>query len=130
VISGPNTGGKTATLKAVGLLVLMALSGVPLPAQAARVPWFDDVHADVGDAQDLAQSLSTFSGHLRRIAELLRVATKRSLVLLDELGTGTEPKEGEALGRALLLALQERSARVVATTHLSGLKDLGFTLPR
>lgn len=130
VISGPNTGGKTATLKAVGLLVVMALSAVPLPAQAARVPWFDGVHADVGDAQDLAQSLSTFSGHLRRIAELLRVATKRSLVLLDELGTGTEPKEGEALGRALLLELAQRGARVVATTHLSGLKDLGFTLPR
>lgn len=130
VISGPNTGGKTATLKAVGLLAVMALCAVPLPAQAARVPWFDGVHADIGDAQDLAQSLSTFSGHLRRIAELLRVATSRSLVLLDELGTGTEPKEGEALGRALLLALQERSARVVATTHLSGLKDLGFTLPR
>jgi len=88
------------------------------------------VHADVGDAQDLAQSLSTFSGHLRRIAELLRVATKRSLVLLDELGTGTEPKEGEALGRALLLELAQRGTRVVATTHLSGLKDLGFTLPR
>jgi DNA mismatch repair protein MutS2 len=129
VISGPNTGGKTATLKAVGLLVLMALSGVPLPAQAARVPWFDDVHADVGDAQDLAQSLSTFSGHLRRIAELLRVATSRSLVLLDELGTGTEPKEGEALGRALLLELAQRG-RAWSRRHLSGLKDLGFTLPR
>ncbi len=130
VISGPNTGGKTATLKAVGLLVAMAQSAVPLPAQAARVPWFDAVHADVGDSQDLAQSLSTFSGHLRRIAEVLRVATNRSLVLLDELGTGTEPKEGEALGRALLLELAGRGARVVATTHLSGLKDLGFSLPR
>jgi DNA mismatch repair protein MutS2 len=130
VISGPNTGGKTATLKAVGLLVAMALAAIPLPVAKARVPWFDAVHADIGDAQDIAQSLSTFSGHLRRIAEVLRVATRKSLVLLDELGTGTEPKEGEALGRALLLELKERGARVVATTHLSGLKDLGFSVPR
>ena len=130
VISGPNTGGKTATLKAVGLQVAMALAAIPLPAAKARVPWFDGVHADIGDAQDIAQSLSTFSGHLRRIAEVLRVATRKSLVLLDELGTGTEPKEGEALGRALLLELKERGARVVATTHLSGLKDLGFSVPR
>jgi DNA mismatch repair protein MutS2 len=141
VISGPNTGGKTATLKAVGLLVALALAAVPIPVAGpggpdrpdgigSRVPWFDEVHADVGDEQDLAQSLSTFSGHLRRIADLLSRATAKSLVLLDELGTGTEPKEGEALGRALLLALLERGCKVVATTHLSGLKDLGFQVPR
>lgn len=131
VISGPNTGGKTATLKSVGLLVALALSAVPLPVDAgSAVPWFDEVHADIGDEQDLAQSLSTFSGHLRRIADVLQRATRRSLVLLDELGTGTEPKEGEALGRVLLLALLERGAKVVATTHLSGLKDLGFEVPR
>ena len=131
VISGPNTGGKTATLKAVGLIVALAHAAVPVPvAFESRIPWFDQVHADVGDEQDLAQNLSTFSGHLRRIAELLGRATKQSLVLLDELGTGTEPKEGEALGRALLLALLERGTRVIATTHLSGLKDLGFEVPR
>jgi len=131
VISGPNTGGKTATLKAVGLLVALALAAVPLPVAAgSRVPWFDEVHADIGDAQDLANSLSTFSGHLRRISDVLARATPRSLVLLDELGTGTEPKEGEALGRALLLALVERGCRVVATTHLGALKDLGFEIPR
>ncbi len=131
VISGPNTGGKTATLKAVGLLVALALAAVPIPVDAgSRVPWYDEVYVDVGDEQDLAQNLSTFSGHLRRIADVLARATNRSLVLLDELGTGTEPKEGEALGRALLLALLERGCKVVATTHLSGLKDLGFQVPR
>jgi len=131
VISGPNTGGKTATLKAVGLLVALALAAVPLPVdEGSAVPWFDAVHADIGDEQDLAQSLSTFSGHLRRIADLLGRATAQSLVLLDELGTGTEPKEGEALGRALLMALVERGCKVVATTHLSGLKDLGFEVAR
>ncbi len=131
VISGPNTGGKTATLKAVGLLVALALAAVPVTVgEGSVVPWFDDVHADIGDEQDLAQSLSTFSGHLRRIVELLGRATAQSLVLLDELGTGTEPKEGEALGRALLVALLERGCKVVATTHLSGLKDLGFEVER
>jgi DNA mismatch repair protein MutS2 len=131
VISGPNTGGKTATLKAVGILVALALAAVPIPVDAgSAVPWFDEVHADIGDEQDLASNLSTFSGHLRRIADVLARVTPRSLVLLDELGTGTEPKEGEALGRALLLALLARGAKIVATTHLSGLKDLGFEVPR
>jgi len=131
VISGPNTGGKTATLKAVGMLVALALAAVPIPVDAgSAVPWFDEVHADIGDEQDLASNLSTFSGHLRRIADMLARVTPRGLVLLDELGTGTEPKEGEALGRALLLALQARGAKIVATTHLSGLKDLGFEVAR
>jgi DNA mismatch repair protein MutS2 len=131
VVTGPNTGGKTVTLKTVGLLCLMALAAVPAPvASGSRVPFFDAVFADIGDEQDLQQSLSTFSGHLRRIRRILERATARSLVLLDELGTGTDPQEGEALGHALLRSLLERRVRVVATTHLSGLKEMGFVQER
>ena len=131
VITGPNTGGKTATLKAVGLISLMALAAVPCPVDGGgQVPFYDEVLADIGDEQDLQQNLSTFSGHLRHIVDVLQKATRKSLVLLDELGSGTDPKEGEALGDALLRELLERGSRVIATTHLSGLKDLGFEHPR
>ena len=125
MITGPNTGGKTVTLKAVGLLVLMALSAVPAPVgEGTRIPLYDGVHADIGDEQDLQQSLSTFSGHLRRVSLLLEQATNRSLVLLDELGTGTDPAEGEALSRALIAHLLRQGVSTLATTHLSGLKEL------
>ena len=124
LITGPNTGGKTVTLKAIGLLTLMAQTAIPAPvAEGSVIPEFDQIHADIGDEQSLQQSLSTFSGHLERIAAILRQATEDSLILLDELGSGTDPAEGEALGHALLDQLRRRRCRVVATTHLSGLKD-------
>ena len=110
VVTGPNAGGKTASLKAVGLAALAARAGVPLPASSLRsgpprVPWFDAVLADVGDGQGLAAGLSTFSGHLARVGALRKESSPSSLVLLDELGTGTDPDEGAALGAALLTAL-------------------------
>ncbi len=131
VITGPNTGGKTVTLKTIGLLSFMALAAVPVTAaSSSRFPFYDEVHADLGDEQDLQQNLSTFSGHLRRVSHILERATGKSLVLLDELGSGTDPHEGEALAHALLLDLEKRGAQVVTTTHLSGLKHLGFERDR
>ncbi|EIE19122.1 hypothetical protein COCSUDRAFT_38365 [Coccomyxa subellipsoidea C-169] len=117
IITGPNTGGKTATLKAFGLAVLMAKAGLPVPAAApVRLAPFSGVLADIGDEQSLAANLSTFSGHLRRIQALRREADGRSLVLLDEVGTGTDPAEGAALGIALLRALAAGGARGAAIT--------------
>ncbi|CAK0787588.1 hypothetical protein CVIRNUC_010810 [Coccomyxa viridis] len=131
IITGPNTGGKTATLKAFGLAVLMAKAGVPVPAAApARLPPFSMVLADIGDEQSLFASLSTFSGHLKRIQALRREADGKALVLLDEVGTGTDPAEGAALGIALLKALAGGGARgaafTMATTHHSSLTSLKY----
>ncbi len=124
VLTGPNTGGKTVTLKAIGLLALLPRIGSFVPAAAgARVPFFGGVFADVGDEQDLRQSLSTFSGHVHRIGAILRAATEGSLVLLDELGSGTDPLEGEALSTALLDHLLQRRLLAVVTTHLGRLKE-------
>lgn len=131
VVTGPNTGGKTVVLKTVGLVVCLARAGLPVPAAAAsRVPLCAGVGADIGDAQSLESSLSTFSGHLQRIRALLASAGPGRLVLLDELGTGTDPEEGAALGQALLEEFLARGARVIANTHLGALKTFSLRMPR
>ena len=125
LVSGPNTGGKTVLLKALGLISALAQSGIPAPVgPESRIPIFDDVFADVGDEQSIEASLSTFSAHLKNLAEILRLATSSSLVLIDELGSGTDPIEGAALGWAILESLTTRRAMTVATTHLGTLKEL------
>jgi DNA mismatch repair protein MutS2 len=125
LISGPNTGGKTVLLKSLGLFSAMAQSGIPVPVgNESRLSIFDDVYADIGDEQSISSSLSTFSAHLKNLAEVLRSATSASLVLIDELGSGTDPVEGAALGGAILEALTGRRSLSVATTHLGALKEL------
>ena len=125
LVSGPNTGGKTVFLKALGLISMMSQAGVPAPVGAeSRVPVFDDVFADVGDEQSIEASLSTFSAHLKNLSEILRLATADSLVLIDELGSGTDPQEGAALGWAILESLTARGSTTLASTHLGQLKEL------
>jgi len=140
-ITGPNTGGKTVTLKSVGLAALMARAGLFLPCQGTpRLPWCQQVLADIGDEQSLQQSLSTFSGHVRRIARILEALPQAqsdlsavrgaSLVLLDEVGAGTDPTEGTALAIALLRQLADRARLTMATTHFGELKALKYNDPR
>jgi len=125
LISGPNTGGKTVLLKALGLFSALVQSGIPAPvATGSRIAIFDNVYADVGDEQSILASLSTFSAHLKNLVEVLSSATAHSLVLIDELGSGTDPIEGAALGGAILEALTARGTLTVATTHLGALKEL------
>lgn len=125
LVSGPNTGGKTVLLKALALLALMTQSGIPAPVAAeSRIPCFDNVYADIGDEQSLAASLSTFSAHLKNLTEILERSSADSLVLIDEIGSGTDPLEGAALGGAILEALTARGTTTIATTHLGALKEL------
>ena len=125
VVTGPNTGGKTVFLKSVGLVAALAQSGVVPPAgPGTRIPVFGSLHADIGDEQSIADSLSTFSAHLRNLQEVLRNAGPRSLVLIDEPGAGTDPKEGEALARAMVETLAARGCLAVVTSHLGGLRRL------
>jgi DNA mismatch repair protein MutS2 len=125
IISGPNTGGKTVCLKATGLAILLVHAGVPIPAAPETlVGTFDAVYADIGDDQSLALSLSTFSAHLKHVGFACRNATSSSLVLLDELGVGTDPEEGGALAKAVVATLLERGTRLVLTTHYNDMKLL------
>jgi len=124
LVTGPNMGGKTVAVKTTGLMALLAMAGLPVPAaEGTRVPWFDHVVCDIGDEQSLMEDVSTFLSHLRRVAEAISVATPQSLVLLDELGSGTDPTEGAALGQAILERLLERRTLCVATTHHGALKS-------
>ena len=127
VISGPNTGGKTVALKTVGLAVLAAQSGIPVAAQSARLGIFDRVLADIGDEQSIAADLSTFSAHMLNLKSMLGALTERSLVLVDEMGTGTAPEEGAALAVALLDEFRARRCLVLATTHHDRLKIYAST---
>jgi DNA mismatch repair protein MutS2 len=128
VISGPNAGGKTVTLKCLGLFAWMARAGIPIPvAEESTVGWFDLVLADVGDEQSLARSLSTFSAHVTKLARILDAAAPHVLVLLDEVAAGTDPEEGAVLAAAILEALARRGAAVVVTTHYERLKELATT---
>jgi len=125
LITGPNTGGKTVALKTVGLVALMAQAGLPVPCESAELPLFQAVLADIGDNQSIAESLSSFSAHARRLGEILETVTRDSLVLLDELGRATDPEEGGALGVAMIEELRQAEAFTLASTHLMALKAYG-----
>jgi DNA mismatch repair protein MutS2 len=130
LVSGPNTGGKTVLLKALALISAMAQSGIPAPAGAeSRIAIYDDFFADIGDEQSIEASLSTFSAHVKNLSEIVRSATSASLVLVDELGSGTDPIEGAALGWAVLEDLTRRRTMTIATTHLGALKELATEVP-
>lgn len=123
VITGPNTGGKTVCLKTIGLLLLMANCGLPIPAgEGSKIPVLDHIMCDIGDEQDIKQDLSTFSSHISRISRFLEKANSKSLILIDEIGAGTDPKEGSALGIAILEYLREKRSIVITSTHYGTIK--------
>lgn len=130
IISGPNTGGKTVTLKTLGLMSLMARSGLLLPVEDnSRIPFFPQVFADIGDEQDIGQDLSTFSGHLKKIVNILETARPGALILLDELGIATDPQQGAALAQAILMQMKERNLMTLVSTHYLSLKTFAQTAP-
>jgi DNA mismatch repair protein MutS2 len=131
VLTGPNTGGKTVTIKTVGLLAVMAQCGIPIPAgPGSRLPAYHQIFIDIGDEQSLQQSLSTFSSHLANLLHILTHCGRKSLVLIDELGAGTDPDEGAAIGRAIVAELLRLEARAIVTTHISTLKAVAYSTPR
>lgn len=128
IITGPNTGGKTVTLKTIALFAMLNQTGFPVPAaEGTRLPFFSGVFADIGDEQSMDESLSTFSGHMKNIARAVRNVNEKSLVLLDELGSGTDPQEGAAISMAVLDRLIEKKAFVLITTHQGVIKNYGYT---
>jgi DNA mismatch repair protein MutS2 len=128
IITGPNTGGKTVALKTIGLFALMNQWGLAVPSlEGTSPPVFDGIYADIGDEQSLSQSLSTFSAHMKNIASIAAQATPKSLVLLDELGSGTDPEEGSAIAMAILDHLTDKAATIIVTTHHGALKNYGYT---
>ena len=129
LITGPNTGGKTVTLKMTGLFVCMALSGLYLPSKSAKVPVFDGVYSDIGDEQSIEQSLSTFSAHIKNIIGILGKITPHSLVLFDELGAGTDPGEGAALAVSISDYVMSTGAKFLVTSHFNDLKEYALTTP-
>ena len=123
LISGSNTGGKTVVLKTAGLLSLMGLCAMAVPCNRATIPMFDQICVDLGDEQSIEQSLSTFSSHMKRLVEITNEVSEKSLVLLDEIGSGTDPKEGQSIAEAILRYLHQINPLIVASTHYSGLKE-------
>ena len=127
LISGPNTGGKTVTLKMIGLFCMMAMCGLFVPAKKAVLSAFEEIYCDVGDSQSIEESLSTFSSHITNLIDIINKADKNSLVLIDELGGGTDPEEGQALAKAIVSNLLEKGCAGVVTTHFTALKEFAFS---
>ena len=129
VISGPNAGGKTVSIKTIALLVYMNQCGLPLPVQNASLKIFKHLFVDIGDEQYIEESMSGFSSHMANVAKILKNADEHSLVVLDELGSKTDPKEGEALAKAILDDLDDRKIMALVTTHYVGIKDFSNLIP-